>query len=406
MSVLYSILAFVFLLGIIVVVHEWGHYIAARLMGVRVEVFSFGFGKRLWGKQMGDTDFRVSLIPLGGYVKMAGEEEWDPDDLKPDEFQAKNRGQKMFILIMGPLMNLLLAFIILTIINITGVKTQAYKTEVPRIGYVIKGSAAEAVDIRKDDLVLSINGKPVPNWDYLDTAVVTNPNEKLQIEIERAGQVLKKELDIKANKEIHIGEAGLHWGFSSRIESFSEGSPAANAGLEIGDIILAINGNPVTYFDLNDQVGKSEGKSLTIKVRRNEEEPEFDVVPKKNFRLESPPLETEKEAREMLENVRKALPDLEFDSFPEQGKYKIFSKIFDTGEEAQTYLKPALQLPLTVGTQWVIGITRRPYSGIIEKNYGVFPAMGKSVNDLIRITGLVFTAIKKMIVGKLSPKNL
>ncbi len=103
--VLERILAFAIVLGIIVLVHEFGHYIAARLMGVRVEVFSFGFGKRLFGWKIGETDFRLSLIPLGGYVKMAGEEEFDRYDPKPYEFQAKNRAQKIFILFMGPFMN-------------------------------------------------------------------------------------------------------------------------------------------------------------------------------------------------------------------------------------------------------------------------------------------------------------
>ena len=112
-----TILSLALVLGIVVLVHEFGHYIAARLMGVRVEVFSFGFGPRLLGRKFGDTDFRLSLVPLGGYVRMAGEEEIDAQNPKSDEFLAKNRGQKIFILIMGPVMNLLLALGLITVIN-------------------------------------------------------------------------------------------------------------------------------------------------------------------------------------------------------------------------------------------------------------------------------------------------
>src|SRR4030065_2442268 len=98
MNVLYQFLTFLAVLGIIVLVHEFGHFVAARLMKIRVEVFSFGFGKRLFGKKIGATDFRVSLVPVGGYVRMAGEEESGPQQPRPDEFMAKNRAQKIFTL--------------------------------------------------------------------------------------------------------------------------------------------------------------------------------------------------------------------------------------------------------------------------------------------------------------------
>ncbi len=111
-DVIYAILALSLVLGIIVIVHEFGHFVAARLTGVRVETFSIGFGKRIFGKKIGKTDFRISIVPLGGYVKMAGEDEFEKEKQEPDHFQSKNRLQKFFILFMGPLMNLLLAFLI------------------------------------------------------------------------------------------------------------------------------------------------------------------------------------------------------------------------------------------------------------------------------------------------------
>ena len=127
MTVIYQFLTFLVVLGIIVLVHELGHYIAARLMKIRVEVFSFGFGKRLFGKKVGATDFRVSLVPVGGYVRMAGEEEYDPQHPQPDEFMAKNRAQKIFTLLMGPVMNLLLALLLIILVNLSGVEIASYK---------------------------------------------------------------------------------------------------------------------------------------------------------------------------------------------------------------------------------------------------------------------------------------
>ncbi len=151
MNIIYQFLTFLFVLGIIVLVHEFGHYLAARLMKIRVEVFSFGFGKRLFGRKIGDTDFRVSLVPVGGYVRMAGEEEYDPEHSRPDEFMAKNRAQKIFTLLMGPVMNLLLALFLIVIINMGGVEIDAYKLEKPVIGYIEKNSPAEKAGLLPGD---------------------------------------------------------------------------------------------------------------------------------------------------------------------------------------------------------------------------------------------------------------
>jgi regulator of sigma E protease len=151
MNIIYQLFTFMFVLGIIVLVHEFGHYIAARLMKIRVEVFSFGFGKRLFGKKVGATDFRVSLFPLGGYIRMAGDEEFDPEHPKADEFMAKNRAQKIFTLLMGPCMNVLLALLLIIIVNMGGVETDAYKLEKPVIGYIEAGSPAEKAGLLPGD---------------------------------------------------------------------------------------------------------------------------------------------------------------------------------------------------------------------------------------------------------------
>jgi RIP metalloprotease RseP len=116
------------------------------------------------------------LIPLAGYVKMAGEEKWDPNNAKPDEFHAKNRGQKIFILFMGPAMNFILAFLIFTINNIIGVVNVAYRSYPPQIGYVEKGSQAENAGIQKGDIIRTIDGRPIANWEELEIVIGANPN--------------------------------------------------------------------------------------------------------------------------------------------------------------------------------------------------------------------------------------
>ena len=405
MSFIYSILAFAIVLGIIVVIHEWGHYIAARMMGVRVEVFSFGFGKRLLGKQVGDTDFRLSLIPLGGYVKMAGEEEWDPDNLKPDEFQAKNRGQKMFILIMGPAMNLVLAFAIYTVLNLAGVMEPAYRVNEPLVGYVAKGSPAEAADIRKGDIIRTIGGDEIPDWKSLDLAIGLNANENLEVSYERNGQLLTSKLDIQPDLISEMGYAGFQWDARSQLSEISKDSPADRAGLEPGDIIVAMDDQPLNHFELISHINAKDGASFKLTVLRDEKEMSFDVTPRKAYRLESPVLNSESEIRSLVNNSRKAMPDMGFGLVPKADKYLVASSDFQTPDGLEGF-KGTEELPFRMAERWVIGIIPRPYSPMVEQKYGLISAMKKSVDDIVKQTGLVFVAFKKMIVGKLSAKNL
>ncbi|HMA52846.1 MAG TPA: site-2 protease family protein, partial [Acidobacteriota bacterium] len=135
-----TLLAFTIVFGILVFVHEFGHFFMAKLVGVRVEVFSFGYGKRLFGFKRGQTDYRVSLIPMGGYVKMLGEGMFEKDrPLAPDDLMAKTRGQRLLIMAMGSIMNILLALVLVAVINIVGTNVAAYFDEKPVIGYIETG---------------------------------------------------------------------------------------------------------------------------------------------------------------------------------------------------------------------------------------------------------------------------
>jgi regulator of sigma E protease len=270
MNVIYQFLTFLVVLGIIVLVHELGHYIAARLMKIRVEVFSFGFGKRLFGKKIGTTDFRVSLVPVGGYVRMAGEEEYDPQNPRPDEFMAKNRAQKIFTLLMGPVMNLLLALLLIVIVNMGGVETDSYKLEKPVIGYIAKDSPAEISGLLPGDVLLAINGKKTPNWKEVEITIGTNPKESLQIDYLRNNALQTTRLKVATSSRYEIGYAGFYWQLPAVINDVAKGYPAGKAGLKPGDTIIAVNENPVAnYFALADIIHRSPGKPLTLNYKRD-----------------------------------------------------------------------------------------------------------------------------------------
>lgn len=279
MITLYRILTLTIVLGIIVLVHEVGHFIAARLMKVRVETFSFGLGKRLFGKKFGHTDVRVSLIPLGGYVKMAGEEDFEAKDPKPYEFQAKNRAQKIFILFMGPAMNFLLAFFILAIISINGIEIENYKSEPPRIGYVQKDSPAEKAGIHKGDLILTIAGRKIKDWQDLELTIGANPNEALAVKYERGGEVRQTTLKVGVLSQENLNPGGIFWDYKTRIQAVDKGKPADRAGMKSGDIITAINGKEITIFEIHDIIISNEGKPLHFKVKRGEKELELVITP-------------------------------------------------------------------------------------------------------------------------------
>ncbi|HEX7502164.1 MAG TPA: RIP metalloprotease RseP [Acidobacteriota bacterium] len=270
MNVIYQFLTFLVVLGIIVLVHELGHYIAARLMKIRVEVFSFGFGKRLFGKKIGDTDFRVSLFPVGGYVRMAGEEEVDAAHPSSDQFMAKNRAQKIFVLLMGPLMNLVLALVLIIGVNMGGVEIDSYKLEKPVIGYVVKGSPAEKAGLQPGDTLLAIQGRKTPDWKEVEITIGLNPKENLKIDFLRAGLSRTTALKVATSSRYEIGYAGFYWQLPATIDNVVRNYPAWKAGLRPGDRITAVNGHPVgTYFELADLIHASPGKAMRLTYLRN-----------------------------------------------------------------------------------------------------------------------------------------
>jgi regulator of sigma E protease len=269
MNAIYQFLTFLVVLGMIVLVHELGHYIAARLMKIRVEVFSFGFGKRLFGKKIGATDFRVSLVPVGGYVRMAGEEDFDPAHPAADEFMAKNRAQKIFTLLMGPVMNLVLALLLIVLVNMGGVEMDSYKLEKPLIGYIEKDSPAAKAGLLPGDMLQAINNKKTPNWKEVEITIGTNPKENLKIEYSRNNMPQATTLKVSTSSRYEIGYAGFYWQLPAEISNVARNYPAWKAGLQAGDLITAVNDRPVAnYFVLADIIHASPGKPLRLTYQR------------------------------------------------------------------------------------------------------------------------------------------
>ena len=237
--------ATVAVLGILVFVHEFGHYFVAKLCGVRVEVFSLGFGKRLWGFRRGETDYRVSLLPIGGYVKMAGENPLENRTGDPGEFTSHPRWQRFLVAIAGPAMNILLALGVLTFVNVYHHEYAVYAHQPAEIGWIVEGSAAEKAGLQPHDTIVRIQELRNPTWDNVMPRVLMSPDQPLDVSIRRGNQVLERRIVPSSANPDHVGDAGWQPQQPVLVGDVTSGRPAERAGIRVGDIIVAINGKPV-----------------------------------------------------------------------------------------------------------------------------------------------------------------
>ncbi len=267
-----SLIAFLFVLGVMIFVHELGHHIAAKLLGIRVDVFSLGFGRRLIGFKRGDTDYRISLLPLGGYVKMAGENYDEELTGDPGEFMAHSKTHRFLVAIAGPAMNIILALILVTTNFMWGIPVAQYLRQPAVIGSVQEGSAAEQAGLQPLDIIVAIDGDPIPTWQELEIGISLSPNQDLVLEVERQGQVLTKEITTSVREGFEIGTIGVGPFIPYIISEVEPGSPAAEAGLRPTDEVVRVTmGNKTTVgFDESAQlINASEGSPLRFEILRD-----------------------------------------------------------------------------------------------------------------------------------------
>ncbi len=257
------------LIGIMILIHELGHYWAARFFDVKVEAFSFGFGPRLFGFRRGETDFRFSAVLFGGYVKMVGEQPGDENASDPRSFLSKPRWQRLIIAFAGPAMNILLAVAILAglfMVRFPKIPT----TPSPEVGYVLPDSAAAKAGIREGDRIVQIDDKVNPTWEDISIKEVSSAGHPLSVWIMRDGQRQLIRVTPVLDPKNDIGFAG--WGEQNeiRIAGILSDQPAAKAGLKPGDIIVSVDGQPIRSTPkVHDIVSSSGGKPVTIVYSRN-----------------------------------------------------------------------------------------------------------------------------------------
>jgi len=273
-------------LGLMIMIHEWGHFIVARLFGVRVDVFSIGFGPRLFGWKRGATDWRVSALPFGGYVRMAGQDLSEVDSGNqaptgaPDELMSKPRWQRALISFAGPAVNLLFPIVLLIGLFVAvGLPYSAYLDQPVQVVGLPANVAGQPNSLQTGDKLLSLNGVRNPTWDQAQKAIKpTAVGDKLRMEVENAGT--KRSVEIPVTESLPVERVLGYAPLLPILDEVFPGTPAERAGLKEGDVIQAVDGQKIEYWgQFREHVSNSKGKTVKLELQRKGQVVHAEVTP-------------------------------------------------------------------------------------------------------------------------------
>ena len=280
-----TLLAFGFVLGVLVFVHELGHFLAAKRIGIKVLKFQLGFNPTVLSFRRGDTEYGIGALPLGGYVKMAGE---NPDEARtgsPDEFLSRSKWERFQVLIMGPTMNLLLAFVLTAIVLYRGAEVPAYQDQPVVVGAVAADSPASKIDIQPGDRIVTVADHRVDTWEQFFMAIASRPGRETAIGLQRDGREMSRSVtpvNLAGQSRFDIPDIGVLPDVHPRLLSLNPGEPGDKGGLKAGDVVLAVNGVTMTFSSqLRDAIAKHPEQAMTMTVLRDGASQTFNLTPAK-----------------------------------------------------------------------------------------------------------------------------
>jgi regulator of sigma E protease len=275
-----NVLWLLVLIGVMINIHELGHFWAARYFDVKVEAFSFGFGTRLFGFRRGETDYRFSLIPFGGYVKMSGEQPGDDNASDPRSFLSKPRWQRLIIAFAGPFMNVVLAVSVLTGLYMVKFQKIADSDLAAVIGHVMPDSPAAKAGIQGGDRIIRLDGKNNPTWEDVGLKEIESAYRPMRLTVERDGRRFETTVTPTLSERSGLGFAGWDERGQIHLVDVEPGLPADRAGLKKGDLILTVNGQPMhSQIKFQEITKNSNGKPIDIQYERDGQQHSVSVEP-------------------------------------------------------------------------------------------------------------------------------
>ena len=270
----------VLVLGLMIFIHELGHFLAAKSFGVRVLTFSLGFGKRLLHVTWGDTDYRISALPFGGYVKMAGDDPAQVREGDPGEFLSRPRWQRFVVVVMGPVMNAVLAVGLLAGLYKFHFQKAAYLEQPARVGDVEADSPAARAGLLPGDLIVRLDGLRNPKWEDVELKILTGVGELLPVEFVRGEQTFQVALTPRAEGPSRVGDAGWYPYAPGTVDKVDPGFPAARVGLKPGDQIVGLDGRKMLCWPrLTLALQAGNGKPVALTVLRDGKEFQVSLKP-------------------------------------------------------------------------------------------------------------------------------
>jgi regulator of sigma E protease len=272
-------IGFILMLGFVIIVHEFGHFIGAKMLKMRVDEFSIGFGPKLIGFKKGETLYKIAPIIFGGYVKIYGMEEGELDE--PERaFYKRPKIQRLIVLAMGAIFNIVSAYFLLCGVYMAGVMERTYLEKKPVIMFVNDGSPAQRAGLREGDEIISINGKPMKTWKHVQDEVLVNPNQLLNIRVRRNEREMEFVAETAKITSHEVGYLGAMPTPPFEAMEVKPGSPAEKAGIQKGDIIYAINGEVmIDAANVVAAISNNAGKEVIVSVLRNGKKMSLKVVP-------------------------------------------------------------------------------------------------------------------------------
>lgn len=277
-----SLIAFVFVLGVLVVAHELGHFLVARALGVRVITFCIGMGPKLLKFRRGDTEYAIAAFPIGGFVKMAGENPDEPHTGSADEFLTRSKWDRFRILVAGPAMNIILSVGLMTIVLAQGAQVPIFENRPVDVGAVTKNSPAERAGIRVGDRIIKVGSERTATWERFYYSIGGRADRDVPITLLREGRETRVTVRPEAQTKMRIGDIGVMPDVHPSIRSVEANGPAAKAGLKVNDVVLALNGEPITFMgQLSAAIRRHPDDRITLRVERAGATVDISVTPRR-----------------------------------------------------------------------------------------------------------------------------